>query len=151
MRSYLQVLLVALAIPALAGSSERARSTSLVPRSGPDSSVAIRFVGCYLLTVTPGNSRQLRLTLRRVGANWGAQAYGFGARDVAGDSWSWAPIDTTSFRIQWGGIDGAMMFKITRRGSEFDASGIMYQPGTTPRRTQLNSRVRRDLCPPFFI
>ena len=151
MQSYVQIVLIALAIPALAGSSERARRTSLLPQTRPDSSVAIRFVGCYMLAATPGYPHQIRLTLRRVGANWDAQAYGSRDRNFAGDSWSWAPIDTISFRIMWGRIDGATMFTVTRRGSEFDASGVMYKAGAPARRTPLKVRFVRDLCPPFFI
>lgn len=150
-RSTLQILLVALAIPILAGSSAQARNVTPLSRSDADSSVAVRFIACYLLTVSSKDSYQLRLTLRRAGANWVAQAYGRGARSTADDSWSWAPIDATSFRIQWGGSDGAMEFPVTRRGSALEASGIMYQSVTPRRRIPFDARVRRLTCPPLLI
>lgn len=151
MRSSLQILLAALAIPMLAGSSERKRSASLIPHADADSSEAVRFIGCYLLTVNSRDSYQVRLTLRRVGIKWDAQAYGLGARNVPGDSWSWTPVDTTAFQILWSGIDSSIEFQITRRRSGLEASGFLYQPGKPGRRIQLETRVRKLTCPPLYI
>ena len=148
MPSPFRLLLFALALPLLTSSPAGAqRSHNGVQSAIADSTVATLFAGCYQLTMSPPPSRyQLRLRLLRVGRAWDAEAYGSGAHNRAGDSWSWSPVDTNAFNISWSGIDSAMESEITRRGSVLRASGTMFS-GTPVRRTRLKVDIVRVECP----
>lgn len=112
----------------------------------PRSSSAARFAGCYHLTVSPNGDYRLRLTLQRVGDSRRARAYGSGARNAAGDTWSWTPINDSTFAISWDGIDSAMDFWIVRHGMALVASGD-EQSLSPVQHTHLDARVHRIACP----
>jgi len=117
-------------------------------RPQPQAVLVPGFLGCYELTVQGGAVYHVRLTDSSQGPTWVASSYGPGSRNAPGDQWSWQPIDSTRFTLEWGGIDSAMEFTVVREASRYTASGQIRQTPKRPSPTDLHPTVRSVACPP---
>ena len=124
-----------------------ADSSNTVARSvgAPAAALIPLFVGCYELGVDSGQVYQVYLTRSRLGPV--AMRYGQDSRNAPGDHWSWTPIDSTRFRLEWGGIDSAMEFTVVRDTSGYAASGLLRRFHGRPDSTDLHPTVRSIECP----
>ena len=115
------------------------------PVAAPSASLVPLFLGCYEIGVTDGQVYRIYLTHSKQGPV--AIRYGQDSRNAPGDQWSWAPIDSTRFRLEWGGIDSAMEFTVTRHASEYAVSGLLRSFRGRPDSTDLHPTVRSIECP----
>lgn len=109
-----------------------------------DAALVSTFLGCYALDDGVGHAYRIRLTDTPVGPYWVAVESEYGSRP--GNEWHWAPLDSTQFDLEWGGIDAAMQFTVTRRDSSYTATGQRRSSGPMPS-GELNAAVRRLECP----
>jgi hypothetical protein len=130
-----------------AGADTRADAATpaVVPQAA--ATLVARFLGCYELDVDGGQRYQVYLTRSRMGPAWVAIRYGQDSRNAPGDQWSWAPIDSTHFRLEWGGIDSTMEFTMTRQESGYAASGRLRDSRERPSGTDLHATLRSVECP----
>ena len=113
----------------------------------PPAALVPSFLGCYELTIQGGLTYHVRLTDTSQAQKWVATSYGPGARNAPGDQWSWMPIDSTRFTLEWGGIDSAMEFTVARGASSYAASGHTQSAGGAAP-SDLHPTVRSVACPP---
>lgn len=107
-----------------------------------------RFVGCYALDPGDGHRYRLQLTDTPVGQSWRALSVGPGRANAPGNEWHWAPLDSTRFTLDWGGIDSAMEFTVTHLASGYSATGQrQWSSGPEPGTAKLHPAVRRIECP----
>ena len=66
--------------------------------------------------------------------------------NAPGNAWHWAPLDSSRFDLEWGGIDAAMQFTVTRRDSSYTATGQRSSSGPMPG-GELQPTVQRGECP----
>jgi len=108
-----------------------------------DAELMSRFLGCYALDDGVGHMYRIRLTDTPMGPNW--VAVESGNAKAPGNEWHWAPLDSTRFDLEWGGIDAAMQFTLTRRDSSYTATGQRRSSDPTPG-GDLQPTVRRADC-----
>lgn len=137
--------IAALAILMIASAPAHAQSAKANTHPRADSRAAAHFAGCYRIVLKNGDDYHLQLSTRRSGDSWDAHSYGSSASNGAGNSWTWTPIDATTFWISWHGIDSAMEFRIVRHGSELVARSAEYSGNSVPRE-QIDARVFHIAC-----
>jgi hypothetical protein len=118
--------------------------TGSAPPPHRDAALVPRFLGCYALDDGVGHTYRIRLTDRPIGASWGAVESGI--ENAPGNAWHWAPLDSSRFDLEWGGIDAAMQFTVTRRDSSYTATGQRSSSGPMPG-GELQPTVQRVECP----
>lgn len=109
----------------------------------------VRFAGCYRLHVVGGSAYHIQLLTQSLGpSSWRARSLDrTGGANTAGDTWSWAPLNTTRILISWGGIDGAMEFDLNHRTPKWTASAVFHTANNGRRSDQhLDVSVRRTTC-----
>lgn len=107
------------------------------------SAVVTTFVGCYELR-TSEHDYVVRLQGTRPMQEWDAQL--LASPNTPGNSWSWAPIDSSHFRIRWGGIDGALEYLIERDGERLVGKET-FASANTRSETARAVGVSRVSCP----
>jgi hypothetical protein len=117
------------------------------PAPRADSTLVPRFLGCYALDDGDGRTYPIRLSDTRMGQFWVAFNVEAGNGNAPGNAWHWAPIDSTRFDLEWGGVDAAMQFTVTRRKSNVTATGQRWSSGPMPA-GELHPSVRTVDCPP---
>jgi len=108
-----------------------------------------RFAGCYRLHVVGGSAYHIQLLTKSLGpSSWRALSLDrTRGANTAGNSWSWAPLDTRRVLISWGGMDGAMEFELNHRNSKWTASAVFHTMNNGHRSDQhLGVSVRRISC-----
>jgi hypothetical protein len=98
------------------------------PAAPAQAALVPRFLGCYALDIGGGHPFRLQLTDTPVGRSWVALTSWSGP----GNEWHWAPRDSTQFSLEWGGIDGAMQFTVTRSPSGYTATGQRLSSDSQP-------------------
>jgi hypothetical protein len=117
-------------------------SQAAAPRA--DAALVPRFLGCYALDDGDGHSYRIRLTDTPAGPSWRALSVGPGSANGPGNEWHWAALDSTRFALDWGGIDGAMEFSVTRHASTYTATGQWL--GGRRGSAELHPTVRQAEC-----
>jgi hypothetical protein len=123
------IMSVALGVSACGSSSERSAEKRDVAAAAPrvaehanrtgapfDTIAAVAaFSGCYELRSATLHT-VVHLQSTRSGATWW-QARDVQRENTPGDWWTWAPLDSSRFEIQWGGIDGALSYLVERQSA----------------------------------
>ena len=102
-----------------------------------------KLAGCYDLR-RPDRQIVVKLLSARSGPYWEARDAEHENR--GGAWWSWAPVDSNHFYLDFGGIDGALQYEIELRRDGF--AGIeTFHSGNQGTKTTQPVRVRRVVCP----
>ena len=102
------------------------------------------YAGCYRLSDST-STYVVRLDMRRAAKQWKAQLIRPLTANRGGDSWSWVPVDSSHFRIEWDGVDGSMEYAVTRAGDGFRTVHSIYSVAA-PKVTRLPARALRVEC-----
>lgn len=98
--------------------------------------------GCYELRTT-GDSYVVRLAATRSEGEWVARV--LEQPNTGGNRWSWVPVDSTHFVVNWGGIHGASSYAVEWRGDRFAAQETFYD-GNAETQDSVPAHVMRVNC-----
>jgi hypothetical protein len=91
---------------------------------------------------TPDHAYVVQLLITRSTTQWDARLSAHPGRP---GEWSWAPLDSTHFSVNWGGVDGAVTYVIERHGTRLVGREVFFS-GNTKTETTVPVSVRRVNC-----
>ena len=65
---------------------------------------------------------------------------------MPGAWWTWAPLDSSRFEIQWGGIDGALSYVVQRRSKGLVSQETFFSGNRGGSETTQPAQVRSASC-----
>jgi hypothetical protein len=128
----------------LVACEQRGPAQSRPPATQADTAAVVaQLAGCYELR-SVDHRYLIHLLSSRSASTWDARLVE--RENRSGDWWSWLPIDSSRFLIEWGGIDGAREYEIARQGQRLVGQETSYSGKAGGSKATRPVEVRRVSC-----